>query len=38
MEPDQNDSDLEIPCFAIQDQVIHITFVSTLDWITLDPD
>ncbi len=35
---DQNDLDLEIPCFANQDQVTHLTFVPVgfgLDWITL---
>lgn len=36
----QNDPDLEIPCTAIQDQVIHLTFVlfflkAALNWITL---
>jgi len=38
---DQNDPDLEIPFFPIQDQAIRLTFMpvwffkATLDWITL---
>ena len=39
---DQNDQDLEIPCFAVQDQVIRLTFTpvfqSSIGLDHLDPD